>query len=60
MKAPRFIVWIKEDGRWVEQGDGPLTSKQAHRIAKEIRIDCRCPALVLPEGIEPKQSGGDS
>lgn len=49
----KYIVWIKEDGQWVEQGDGPLTLLQAKRIAREIRHDCGCPARVLPEGQEP-------
>lgn len=31
----KYIVWIKENGQWVEQGDGPLTLKQAERIARE-------------------------
>jgi hypothetical protein len=29
----KYIVYVKEDGQWVEQGDGPLTQKQAERIA---------------------------
>lgn len=49
----KYLVWIKEDGCWVEQGDGPLTKLQAERIAREIRQDCRVPAKVLPVGIEP-------
>jgi hypothetical protein len=51
----KYIVWIKEYGLWVEQGDGALTLKQAERIAREIRRDCRCPAIVKPLGINPNQ-----
>ena len=35
----RYIVWIRENGRWVEQGDGPLPKATAERIAREIRAD---------------------
>lgn len=49
----KYIVWVKDDGRWQEQGDGPLTKKEAERIAGEIRRECRCPAKVLPVGMEP-------
>ena len=49
----KYVVWIKEDGRWVEQGDGPMTKANADRVAKEIRRECGCPAKVLPEGSEP-------
>ena len=48
----KYIVWIKEDGKWIEQGDGPLTAKQAERISKEIRRDCGCAVKVLPVGTE--------
>ncbi len=49
----KYIVWIKEDGAWVEQGDGPMTQLQANRVASEIRKDCGCAAKVLPVGMEP-------
>jgi hypothetical protein len=49
----KYIVWIKEDGRWIENGEGPLTLKQAERIAKETRKDCGVAAKVLPVGIDP-------
>jgi hypothetical protein len=47
----KYIVWIKcrtsEEGykldrheqKWEEQGDGPLTEKQALRISKELSQD---------------------
>lgn len=47
----KYIVWIREDGQWVEQGDGPLTEKQAARISREIRQDCGCAVKVLPVGV---------
>jgi len=49
----KYIVWVKENGKWVEQGDGPLTEKQATRIAREIRTDCRVQTRVLPVGAIP-------
>ena len=50
----KYIVWVKEnDGVWVENGDGPLSFKEASRIAREIRQDCGVPSRVLPEGQEP-------
>lgn len=49
----RYLVWIKEDGVWVEQGDGPLSLRTAERIAHEIKQDCRVPAKVLPVGQQP-------
>lgn len=53
MSTAKYIVWIREDGRWVEQGDGPLTKRDADRIAAEIRQDFRRKAIVLPAGQEP-------
>lgn len=47
------IVWIKENGSWVEQGDGPLTPKTAERIAREIRQDFGIPVKILPVGQTP-------
>ena len=57
--AQKYIVWIKEDGRWVEQGDGPLTLKTAERIAKEIRRDCRVAARV-ESALPPLRERGES
>jgi hypothetical protein len=50
----KYIVWVREKGRWEPNGDGPLTQKQAERIAKEIRQECNVPTKVLPVGQEPK------
>ena len=52
-KVMKFIVWIKEDGRWVEQGDGALSKATAARIASEIRHECGCATLILPAGVLP-------
>lgn len=54
-RLPRglYIVWVKEDGRWEPNGEGPLTLKQAERIAKETRQDTGVPTQVLPVGQEP-------
>ena len=48
----KFIVWVMEHGKWVEQGDGPLTEKQAQRIAREIRQDCGVRTCVRPVGVD--------
>jgi hypothetical protein len=48
----KYIVWINEGNRWEEQGEGPMTLKQAERIAREIRSECRCRAKYLPVGVE--------
>lgn len=55
----KYIIWLKgknhpdlPDGKWVEQGDGPLTKKTADRIAREIR-DARITTRILPEGTQP-------
>lgn len=50
----KYIVWIKEGKTsWNQQGDGPLTTKQAERIAKEIKEDFKCQTKILPVGVEP-------
>jgi len=49
----KYIVWVKDCGVWVEQGDGALTMKQAERISKEIRHDCGVAAIVRPIGVDP-------
>jgi hypothetical protein len=51
----KYIVWIKENGAWVEQGDGPLTKKTAERIARELREDFGSKTEVRPasEGSPP-------
>ncbi len=58
MSKPRFIVWIREDGQWVEQGDGPLSLVTANRIAKELWQDFRVATKVLPDGISPHAEKG--
>jgi hypothetical protein len=64
-KPIKYIVWIKcrysEEGYklepqeqiWEEQGDGPLTAKQAERIASEISHDFGIRTKILPVGSEP-------
>lgn len=51
----KYQVWVKENGMWMEQGDGPLTRKQAERISREIRVGCGVPVQILVEGLEPDQ-----
>ncbi len=53
MSAPKFVVWFKEDGQWVEQGDGPLTRATAERIVRELRRECGGAYRILPEGVTP-------
>lgn len=52
--SPRFIIWLREEGEWVEQGDGPLTQVQAERIAREIRQDFGLRTKILPVGQAPE------
>jgi hypothetical protein len=47
----KYIVWVKEDGKWEENGDGPLTEIQANRISREIAKECGCRTRVLPVGV---------
>ena len=58
-KTTKYIVWIDErDGEgWQEQGDGPLTLRQAERIAINIRNYCGCRILIKPEGYSPLSWG---
>ncbi len=49
----KYIVWVKENGQWEPNGDGPLTLKQAERIATEIRRECRVATKVLPANESP-------
>ena len=49
----KYIVWIKENGKWVEQGDGPMGPKTAERVAKEIQQDFGITTRVLPVGLQP-------
>lgn len=49
----KVVVWVKEDGKWVENGDGPMTWKEGERVAKELRKECGCPTRVAPVGMEP-------
>lgn len=51
--AEQFVVWIKEDGQWVEQGDGPMGRATADRVAREIKQDFDIAVKVLPVGQEP-------
>lgn len=53
----KYIVWVKEAGIWEPNGDGPMTEKEATRIAREIKQDTRVPAMVLPAGTLPEWEG---
>lgn len=54
--AGKFVVWVKENDKWEEQGDGELSQATAERIAKEVRHDCGCRTQVLPAGQQPKSA----
>ena len=45
----KYLVVVLEDGQWVDQGDGPLTLKQAERIAREIRQGCGVKARIVAQ-----------
>jgi hypothetical protein len=51
----KYIVWINEDkgAGWEENGDGPLTYRQAERIAREIFMGCHVRTKFLPVGRVP-------
>lgn len=56
----KFVVWVREDTSvfgWEEQGDGPMSQKEAERIAREIKQDCGVRTLVRPEGWQPGEEG---
>ena len=57
-EASKYLVWIDEGegAGWEEQGDGPLTLKQAERISREIRKECGCKVKYLPVGQKPTVS----
>ena len=45
----RYIVWVKTGPRtWEPNGDGPMSEKQALRIANDLRKERVCDAHVLP------------
>jgi hypothetical protein len=59
----KYLLWLKFSERaahrhseradvWMPQGDGPLTAKQAERIAREIRED-GITIKTLPVGTAP-------
>lgn len=52
----KYIVWVREGGYWYPNGDGPLTKKQAERIAREVRQECRVNTKVLPVKNQPRRS----
>lgn len=59
----KYIIWLKDNdntapemsvgNKWVEQGDGPLTSHEAERIAPEIRRACNVQTRIVPCGNTP-------
>jgi hypothetical protein len=55
MSRHRYIVWIKEEigGPWVPNGDGPMTERDAVRVARELRESFRIPTRPLPAGVSP-------
>ncbi len=49
----KFIVYVREDRKWAENGDGPLSHKEAERIARDIRRECGCQVLIRAEELGP-------
>ena len=49
----KFVIWIKEDGVWVEQGDGEMSRATCERIVRELRRECGGTYKILPAGIVP-------
>ena len=37
MAKEKYIVWIRDSGQWVENGDGPMTKTTAARVVQELR-----------------------
>lgn len=49
----KFVIWLKENGHWIEQGDGEMTLKTAERIVRELRQDFGGAYKILPAGSTP-------
>lgn len=49
----KYIIWFKESGQWVEQGDGEMTLSTAERIVSELRRECGGSYKILPAGVSP-------
>lgn len=44
----KFIVQVKENGVWEDNGDGPMNEQTALRVAREIRKECGVQTRVVP------------
>jgi hypothetical protein len=67
MASTKYIIWLRfcrghwndlddiPEDYWVEQGDGPLTAKQAERISREISAGSGfwIRTLTKPVGLNP-------
>lgn len=49
----KYIVWLRDDGTWAPNGDGPMTRRDADRVAREIRKDFGIATRVLPPEMDP-------
>lgn len=45
----RYLVYVRENNQWQQAEDGTFTRAQAERIAREIRRECHCKTIVLPD-----------
>ena len=45
----KYIVEVKENGKWEPNGDGPMSEKTAIRVAREIEKGCGVPARVIQD-----------
>ena len=54
LEAPeKYVIWIKEKGNWIEQGDGEMTRKTCERIVGELRREVGGTYKILPAGVTP-------
>lgn len=52
-KPEKFVIWYKENGAWLEQGDGEMTRQTCERIVGELRRECGGSYRILPAGVAP-------
>lgn len=54
LEAPeKYVIWLKEKGEWVEQGDGEMSRKTCERIVRELRREVGGVYKILPAGSTP-------
>ncbi len=53
LEAEKYVIWFKENGNWVEQGDGEMSKKTCERIVSELRREVGGAYKILPAGVTP-------